>query len=121
MTKVTPSVICKCILLITMSLMLQSCFALYSAEPITGWVVDADTGQPLEGVIVNAHWAVNEGNWAGTNSGGGIQIMATVTDKPVPSHSPAWGPKPLPPKKNGWLVEQYIGNEDPGLIFFKPG
>ena len=101
--------------------MLQSCFALYFSEPITGWVVDADTGKPLEGVIVTANWAVNEGNLAGTNSGGQIQIMETVTDLAGRYHFPAWGPKPLPPKKNGWWVDQYIGNEDPGLMFFKNG
>jgi hypothetical protein len=121
MTKLTIPFICKSVLLITLSLTLQSCFAQYSAEPITGWVVDADTGKPLEGVIVTANWAVSEGNLAGTNQGGQLQILETVTDQAGRYHFPGWGPKRLPPKKNGWWVDQYIGNEDPGLVFFKGG
>ncbi|MES2047554.1 MAG: carboxypeptidase-like regulatory domain-containing protein [Pseudomonadota bacterium] len=119
MTKLTFSLIGKCILLSALSCVLQSCSAQYSAESITGWVVDADTGRPLEGVNVTANWRVEEGNLAGTNGGGDIQIMETVTDQTGRYQFPAWGPKRLPPKKNGWWVDQYIGNGDPELVFFK--
>lgn len=121
MTKLTFSVIGKCILLTALSCILQSCSAQYSAESITGWVVDADTGRPLEGVNVTANWRVEEGNVAGTNDGGDIQIMEAVTDQSGRYQFPAWGPKPLPPKKNGLWVDQYIGNGDPELVFFKSG
>lgn len=94
--------------------------AWYSAEPIEAWVVDEE-GKPLEGVIAVAHWHVWEGTLAGTNSGGEIQIMETVTDKSGHFYFPAWGPKMLPPQKNKGLVDQYLGNEAPNLLFFKSG
>lgn len=94
--------------------------AWYSAEPMEAWVADEE-GRPLEGVIVVAHWHVWEGTLAGTNSGGEIQIMETVTDKAGHFHFPAWGPKMLPPQRNRGLVDQYLGNEAPNLLLFKSG
>ena len=32
----------------------------YSAKPIRATVVDAETGQPIEGVIVNAYWHLED-------------------------------------------------------------
>ena len=45
-------------LLLAFLLPLQACGAppWYKAEPIEAWVADAETNQPLEGVIVVAHW-----------------------------------------------------------------
>ncbi|ROZ76072.1 carboxypeptidase-like regulatory domain-containing protein [Ramlibacter sp. WS9] len=111
----------KAIVIAALLLSLQSCFADYSAEAIEGWLVDEDTGKPIEGANVTANWTVEEGNLAGTNTGGQIQILETVTDKNGRFFFPAWGPKPLPPKKNGWWVDQYIGYEDPRMVFFKSG
>lgn len=107
-----------CLLLL---LPLAACAKQYSAESIEAWVVDAETGKPLEGVVVTANWQVLEGTLAGTNTGGQLQILETVTDANGRFYFPAWAPKPLPPKKTGWMVDRYIGNEDPQLVLFKSG
>jgi hypothetical protein len=109
----------RCCLLAAAALALQSCSTTYSGESIEGWVVDADTGKPLDGVVVLSVWEVSEGNLAGTNDGGQIQIQETVTDASGRYFFPAWGPLPLPKKKNGWWVDQYIAAEEPGIIYFK--
>lgn len=109
----------RCCLLAAAALALQSCSTTYSGESIEGWVVDAGSGKPLGGVVVVSVWEVSEGNVAGTNDGGHIQIQETVTDARGRYFLPAWGPLPLPKKKNGWWVDQYIAAEEPGIIYFK--
>ena len=95
----------------------------YSAEAIDAQVVDAKTNQPLEGVIVVAHWEVKRvvptfvpimpfGN--DPRGPFQLQIMETVTDANGRFHFPAWGPLPVPPLAA-------LGDRDPHLIFFKEG
>ena len=95
----------------------------YSAEAIDAQVVDAKTNQPLEGVIVVAHWEVARvvptfvpimpfGN--DPRGPFQLQIMETVTDANGRFHFPAWGPLPVPPLAA-------LGDRDPHLIFFKEG
>lgn len=88
----------------------------YSAEAIEARVVDADTGQPVEGVVVDAFWVLRQGSFAG----GGVpppplKILETVTDKNGRFYLPAWGP--IPNTTGG----AYFWGEDPLLIFFKRG
>ena len=73
---------------------LQACSNSYSAKPIEAWVVDAQTGKPLEGVNVVAHWKLRYG----LEGGGSYQlhIMEDVTDKNGRFFFPAWGPKEIP-------------------------
>jgi hypothetical protein len=104
-----------------LAISLNACSEEYSAEAIEGWVVDAETGKPLEGVVVTANWQVEEGTFTGTNTGNQLQILETVTAKNGRYYFPAWGPKPLPPKRTGRWVDQYIGSEDPRLLYFKAG
>lgn len=67
----------------------------YSAEAIDAWVFDAETGQPLEGVIVVVDWRLWRGgfhpDWQGS-----LQVMETVTDAKGHFAFPAWGPKTRP-------------------------
>ena len=95
----------------------------YSAEAIDAQVVDAKTNQPLEGVIVVAHWEVKRvvptfvpimpfGN--DPRGPFQLQIMETVTDANGRFHFPAWGPLAVPPLAA-------LGDRDPHLIFFKEG
>jgi hypothetical protein len=95
----------------------------HSAESIEAWVVDADTNQPLEGVIVTANWQIE----IGSISGHGccpeqLMIMETVTGKNGRFYFPAWGPKavktrsPMP-----GLSEAYLGMDDPLILLFKNG
>ena len=95
----------------------------YSAEAINAQIVDAKTNQPLEGVVVVAHWEVDRvvptfvpimpfGN--DPRGPFQLQIMETVTDANGRFHFPAWGPLPVPPLAA-------LGDRDPHLIFFKEG
>jgi len=78
----------------------------YSAKPIAGTVVDADTGQPLEGVIVLAQWVlVGDAR---------IQVAEVVTGAGGKYLIPGWGPKPRPP------FAPLTGYGDPQIMLFKP-
>jgi len=91
-----------------------ACAGFHSAQAIRGQVVDKDTGQPLEGVIVVAQWQPDFVGTFGRREGSVINSFEAVTDKEGRYQIPAWGPKPLLP-----FTE--MGIEDPGLSFFKPG
>jgi hypothetical protein len=82
----------------------------YSAEAIDAWVFDAETGQPLEGVIVVVDWRLWRGgfhpDWRGS-----LQVMETVTDAKGHFAFPAWGPKSRP-------AGTYL-HDDPRLYLFK--
>ena len=67
----------------------------YSAEPITAHVVDADTQEPIEGVVVVAAWVL-EGGLEGGNFKGVMTVMETVTDQSGAFHFAGWGPKSKP-------------------------
>ena len=68
----------------------------YSAEPIEAWVVDKETGRPLEGVVVTANWELNYGTAGGSVPHGQLMVMEAVTDQRGRFHFPAWGPKAVP-------------------------
>jgi hypothetical protein len=85
----------------------------YSAAPVHGWVVDAETRQPLEGVHVVAQWILQTGLLHGQHTTR-LHIMETVTDSSGAYQFPAWGPKPRP------FLSRFDGF-DPMLTFFKPG
>jgi hypothetical protein len=84
----------------------------YSAESIEAWIIDEDTGQPLAGVIVVAHWELMGGLHPDTI--GQLMVMETVTDAQGRFFFPAWGPKVRP-------LTGFLHNEDPALLLFKSG
>lgn len=88
----------------------------YSAEPIEGWVVDADTNEPLEGVVVVAAWILD--GWTTPfikfDRVGTLELMESVTGSDGRFNFPAWGPLRRP--RGGMLWAQ-----DPELLFFKSG
>jgi hypothetical protein len=86
----------------------------YSSEPIEAKVVDADTGEPLEGVIVAAHWELVYGSFGGRVPAGQIKVMETVTDKTGTFRFPAWG---LVENKTSGSLEE----KSPRLLIFKNG
>lgn len=103
------------IALLALLLPLQVCAApfWYTAEPIQGNVVDAETGQPLEGVIVTANWQL-EGGIEGSYPVGQMMVMETVTDKNGRYRFPGWGPKRRP-------LSGRIRTSGPQLLLFKSG
>jgi hypothetical protein len=82
----------------------------YSAEAIDAWVFDAETGQPLEGVVVVVSWGLRQGGFHPAGAGW-LQVMETVTDAKGHFAFPAWGPKSRP-------AGMYLF-DDPRLYFFK--
>lgn len=86
----------------------------YSAESIEGWVVDAKTKAPIEGVIVVALWKLYE-TWDNGSKAFSehIEVMETVTDTEGRYYFPAWGPLERPGEfyiRHG--VRLYVFKED---------
>jgi hypothetical protein len=85
---------------------------LYSAKEIHGQIVDEETGQPLEGVVVVAEWKLySQGIGHGGHSGT-INTIEVLSDKEGKYFIPAWGPRPRPPFA-------YLDHLDPELKIFK--
>lgn len=97
---------------------LTACAGLFgtslSADPIDSRVMDAETGEPIEGAIVLARWALYEGSLTGHASACGVAaIEETITDKDGKFHIPGWGP-----------ISAICGemrNGNPMVYVFKPG
>jgi hypothetical protein len=102
------------LLLLISSLFLHGCVLanplMYAATSTEAWVKDADTGQPLEGVIVVAQWELRGG--LHPDAVGSLMVMETVTDASGHFTFSAWGPRVAP-------LGTYIGAGDPHLFFFK--
>jgi hypothetical protein len=95
-----------------LSLPLSACAVVYRAEAIEGWVVDAEKGKPVGGVIVVAHWQL-KGGFEGGNPVGELQILEAVTDANGRYAFPAWGPK--------FALSGGLRSESPEILMFKPG
>ena len=84
-----------------------------SAAPISAQVVDADTSQPIAGVVVVAYWELHRGSFTGDALPCGVAgVEEAVTDQDGRFHTPGWGPITS-------TCDMRMGN--PQLIFFKPG
>src|SRR5262249_58133134 len=83
-------------LIITLPRSVRSQPDAYSAAPIHGTVVDAETQQPLAGVHVVAQWILNTGMFFHAERIQRLHILETVTDEKGEYQIPGWGPKPRP-------------------------
>lgn len=103
------------VLLLALLLPLHACGApfWYKAEPIEAWVADAETNQPLEGVIVVAHWQL-KGGLEGGNPVGEMMVMETLTDAKGRFYFPGWGPKLR-------SLEGRLKTQSPRILLFKSG
>lgn len=88
----------------------------YSAAAIEAWVVDAQTGAPIEGVNVVAHWQLAYGFEGGR--GYEMKVMETTTDRDGRFAFQAWGPLVIP---EGLPPEARLKKADPEIVMFKPG
>ena len=97
------------------SLPAQAGFTLYyMADPIEAKVIDAETKQPLEGVIVVAHWELVYGSPGGDSPAGQLMVMEAVTGKDGTFRFPGWGPK--------LAISSHLSDyRDPELVLFKSG
>lgn len=91
---------------------LSACAFVYRAEAIEGWVVDAEDGKPVEGVIVVAHWQLM-GGFEGSIPIKQLQIFETVTDQNGRYHFAAWGPK--------FALTGNLRSQSPRVLMLKPG
>ena len=81
------------------------------SAPITATVVDSETGQPIEDVVVVADWELR-GGLEGGNPIGAWPVIEAVTDRKGKFHFPAWGPR------FGFGI---LRDWKPELRFFKDG
>ena len=86
----------------------------YSADAIEARVVDEQTGQPLEGVVVVANWLLMGGTAGGRSQLGPLMVLEAISDATGKFFFPAWGP--LPNRTSG-----YLDNADPELWLFTSG
>lgn len=86
----------------------------YWALPVHGQVIDADTDQPLEGVIVVAHWELRDTSWTGSPEGQ-VAVMEDATDGKGRFAFRWWRPRLR------WRFWGLMRSEAPGLLFFKSG
>ena len=87
----------------------------YSAEVVTGQIVDAKTGKPIDKAIVVAIWELERGfSIEGGILAGHLHVQEVLTDKDGFYQVDAWGPK-KPPKGS------YTNSRSPKLAIFKKG
>jgi hypothetical protein len=95
----------------------ESAFSLsYSGLPFSGRVVDADTKEPMDGVIVVASWELQDRH--GTRTGI-LTSTEAVTAKDGRFSMPAWGPIEVTSYENGLSLR--MDPNQPALLLFKPG
>ena len=86
----------------------------YTIAPIEAWVVDAETGAPIEGAVVTANWQlVGFGFDTGGRKLGQLEVMETVTDKAGRFYFPGFT------KVN--ISGNVLREEDPQILIFKSG
>jgi hypothetical protein len=105
----------KCWFVAIAALTLNACGSpYYTADPIEAWVVDAETGAPIEGAVVTANWQlVGFGFDTGGRKVGQLEVMETVTDRNGRFAFPGF--TNLNPGFNE------LRGEDPQILIFKPG
>jgi len=86
----------------------------YTSEPFDAQVVDANTGQPIAGALVFAHWHLRKAQTLDTPGFvGELEVMETVTDNEGRFHIAGFT-KANPGHHLLW-------DEDPEIIIYKPG
>lgn len=59
-----------------LSVSITGCYA-----SMSGTVVDAETGKPIEGAVVLVEWTYTSGKWMGLRSTSSYKVVETITDK----------------------------------------
>lgn len=85
---------------------------LYRADPIEAWVIDAESGRPVDGALVIANWQLEGGLDSGIPRGQ-LQLLETVTDSAGRFTFPGWGPRISFSGHASWKWPQ--------ILVFKPG
>ncbi len=85
----------------------------YYAEAIEARVVDAETKQPIVGVVVTANWELEKGTLGGNVPVSQLVVMEAVSGQDGKFILPAWGSK--------LALLGHLVNKDPQLLLFKSG
>lgn len=86
---------------------------LFYDKPINGYVVDAETGTPIEGVIVVGMWDLAQ--FLGQGFGGYAKVIEVTTDKEGRFRLPFWATfKP-------WKFHSGMNEIAPKIVIYKPG
>ena len=85
---------------------------IYYANSIEARIVDAQTGNPVQGAIVTANWQL-EGGFESGIAVDQLKILETVTDAYGKFTIPAWGPK--------FTIRGHASFKWPQILVFKPG
>jgi len=91
----------------------SGCVSVRSADPIEATVVDSQTGEPIAGVVVVAHWQLRTGGFPETQEGGQLEVQESVSDPDGKIRFPGFSSRVV--------AEQLDRDADPELILFKPG
>ncbi|MFC1748082.1 hypothetical protein ACFL2V_04685 [Pseudomonadota bacterium] len=94
------------------AVMLTACNR-YSAESTEGWVIDAETKKPIEGVIVVANWQLHKSTMGGKTPAEHLNIMETTTKGDGFFYFEGWEAKTA---QWGFFIDL-----DPELLFYKEG
>lgn len=89
---------------------------IYSGEAIHGWVIDAQTKQPIEDVVVLEIWELNGFDsilQMESDHNGNVHIAETLTVKNGYYSFPDWGPK--------FTMNGRMNESSPHLVFYKFG
>jgi hypothetical protein len=92
------------------------CAHQYSAKPTLGFIIDAETRQPVEGAVVVAHWDLEYG-LEGSSTFAWV-VMEAVTDRQGRFDFAGWGPRKVP---DFLPSEARLKDRDPRVVFFKVG
>jgi hypothetical protein len=94
---------------------LAACATNYGGAPLSGRVVDAQTKQPLEGVIVMQYWELRKPTVVGHSEFAGVlHLEETVSDRQGQYSFRSWGPVSVP-------FRTVVYPTSPSLYLFKPG
>lgn len=86
----------------------------YSTDPIEAWVVDAETGKPIEGAVVTANWQLVS---FGLDTGGRRLRQLAVTETRTDKNGRFFVPGIIRPN----ITFDELGEEDPQVLIFKSG
>jgi hypothetical protein len=105
----------KFMLVVSLAFAMEACAdPYYTAAPIEAWVVDADTGAPIEGAVVTANWQLVGFSYdTGGRKLGQLAVMETVTDRNGRFSFPGFT------KVN--ISGNVLREEDPQILIFKSG
>jgi len=89
----------------------------YFGKSIDAQVLDVDTGEPVEDVVVVAFWLLDGGLEGGSNRGV-VNVKETVTDAEGKFHFSFWGPKKIP-HWTSW--DARMKGDSPQILLYKKG